>query len=194
MRTLQGVSEEPIDDTSAWGAACEGDGAAFGLIFDRHHARVRRHAARLVVSAADVDDVAASAFLELWRRRASVRLVRGSVLPWLLVTTTNLARNAARSTRRYEAFLSRLPRPDDAPDVADGVLDRQADPRLVAGLRTLSATDRRLVALVVLDGLSLTDAAEAVGVSVPAAKSRLHRARARLRAALPQPTLEEVTP
>ncbi len=188
------MSEEPIDDTTAWHAACAGDGAAFGLLFDRHHARVRRHAARLVVAAADVDDVAASAFLELWRRRASVRLVRGSVLPWLLVTTTNLARNAARSTRRYEAFLSRLPRPDDARDVADDVLDRQADPRLVASLRGLSATDRRLVALVGLDGLALADAAEAVGVSVPAAKSRLHRARARLRAALPQPTLEEVAP
>jgi len=185
VRTLQGVSERPDDDTAAWHAARTGDGAAFGLLFDRHHARVRRHAARLVPRPGDVDDVAASAFLELWRRRADVRLVRGSVLPWLLVTTTNLARNAARSTRRHEAFLARLPRPDDTPDVADVAC--VADPRLVAGLRALSATDRRLVALVVLDGLPLADAAEAVGVSVPAAKSRLHRARARLRDALPRP-------
>ena len=57
----------------------------------------------------DAEDVAASAFLELFRRRDDVRVVNGSVLPWLLVTASNLARNSARARRRYQEFLARLP-------------------------------------------------------------------------------------
>ncbi|WP_396133584.1 RNA polymerase sigma factor [Arthrobacter sp. 1088] len=45
----------------------------------------------------DAEDATAAAFLELWRRREGVRLVDGSILPWLLVTTTNTARNLQRS-------------------------------------------------------------------------------------------------
>lgn len=78
-------------------------------LFDRHRDRVFGHACRLVESRYDAEDVTASAFLELWRRRGDVRLVEGSVLPWLLVTTGNVARNSRRGTRRYRQFLSRLP-------------------------------------------------------------------------------------
>ena len=82
------------DDRDLWARACAGDGGAFGVLFDRHHGRVRRHAARLVEDATDVDDVAAAAFLELWRRRRQVRIVDDSVLPWLLAPET-LGRAAA---------------------------------------------------------------------------------------------------
>ncbi|WP_041574109.1 RNA polymerase sigma factor [Cellulomonas gilvus] len=183
------MSDDLTDDEALWRAACAGDGEAFGQLFDRHHARVRRHAARLVPDPADVEDVAATAFLELWRLRDRVRLVRGCVLPWLLVTTTNVARNASRSTRRYRAFLARLPRPAAEPDAAQSVLDRTLDRPWSDALATLSARDRRLVALVVLDGLPLADAAAVLGLTPSAAKSRLHRARAHLRDAwVPDPT------
>ncbi|MGH3626617.1 MAG: sigma factor-like helix-turn-helix DNA-binding protein, partial [Sciscionella sp.] len=46
----------------------------------------------------------------------------------------------------------------------------------------LGESDRRLLSLVVVDGYSLGEAAEQLGLSVSAAKSRLHRTRARLRA------------
>ncbi len=93
-----------------WLLAAGGDGEAFGRLFDAHHARVHRHAARLAGSTHDAEDVLAAAFLELWRQRERVRVVDGSVLPWLLVTTTNLALNQRRWLRRHRAFLDRLPR------------------------------------------------------------------------------------
>ncbi|MGH2910056.1 MAG: hypothetical protein ACRDK8_12235 [Solirubrobacteraceae bacterium] len=66
--------------------------------------------------------MAASTFLELWRRRADVRLVDQSVLLWLLITATNLSRNAARGTRRYRQFLQRLPRAQGQPDITEVAL------------------------------------------------------------------------
>lgn len=172
------------DDRDLWARACDGDGEAFGVLFDRHHSRVRLHAGRLVEDAADVDDVAAAAFLELWRRRRQVRIVDDSVLPWLLVVTTNVTRNLARSRRRYRRFLGALPPPRAALDAADEAFATDvtgADVRVRRALRSLSDVDARLIALIALADLSVADAAEATGLTVSAAKSRLHRARARLR-------------
>ena len=88
-----------------WHAALAGDTDAFVAIFDLHHHRVYRHALRMTANVHDAEDITAAAFLELWRRRKSVRMVDGSVLPWLLVTATNLAWNLARGLRRYRALI-----------------------------------------------------------------------------------------
>jgi RNA polymerase sigma-70 factor (ECF subfamily) len=102
-----GVARPALEsDEGLWRRSLDGDGEAFAFLFDRHRDRVFGHAFRLVQTRHDAEDVAASVFLELWRRRAEVRLVDGSVLPWLLVTTTNVGRNSARGTRRYRAFWS----------------------------------------------------------------------------------------
>lgn len=172
------------DDRDLWNRACEGDGEAFGVIFDRHHAAVRRQAVRLVEDVGDVDDVAAAAFLELWRRRAHVRVVDESVLPWLLVVTTNVTRNLARSRRRHRRFLGTLPPPRPALDAAEQAFASDlagADARVRRALRSLSDIDARLLALVAFGDLSVQEAADATGLTVSGAKSRLHRARLRLR-------------
>ncbi len=112
--------QPPLEsDAELWRRSLDGDGQAFGLLFDRHRARVYAHACRLASTRHDAEDVVASAFLELWRRRADARLVDGSVLPWLLIAATNIGRNAARGTRRHRQFLDRLPRGRDLPDAAD---------------------------------------------------------------------------
>jgi RNA polymerase sigma-70 factor (ECF subfamily) len=170
-----------------WACCLSGDSSAFAGIFDRHRDRVFRQASRLVESRDDAADVAASAFLELWRRRHDVRLVGGSVLPWLLVTTSNLARNAARARRRHRDFLAKLPRSDDAPDAATVAVDGTAlgfQRELRQALRALPEHDLHLLSLVALEDLSLTDAAAVLRISPSAAKTRLHRVRERMRAHL----------
>jgi RNA polymerase sigma-70 factor (ECF subfamily) len=169
------------DESAWWSAALAGDGDAFGRVFDLHHDRVYRHACRLVEVRPDAEDVTASAFLELWRRRDSVRLVGGSVLPWLLVTTGNLSRNVRRSTRRYRALLQKLPRTGTAADPAEVMLGRPVgwDSALVNHLREMTRTDLALITLVALEGFTTAEAADALGLSLAAAKSRLHRIRHR---------------
>lgn len=171
-------------DEALWRRSLDGDGEAFGSLFDRHRERVFRHACRTAQTRCDAEDVVASTFLELWRRRAHVRLVDRSVLPWLLVTATNFGLNTARGTRRYRQFLERLPRSPDQPDVADVALGAHAlgvDARLRTGLRALSKTDAHLFVLVALEGYPVAVAAQQLELSLPAARARLHRVRTRLR-------------
>lgn len=195
------------DEELLWRRARRGDGQAFGVVFDLHRDRVYRHALRLIGERSDAEDVAASAFLELWRRRDVVRLVNGSVLPWLLVTAGNLARNMARARRRYRDFLARLPRSGDraactsgvaglggsgsagdAADAADQALagpELGVDPRLREVLRALPELDVTLLLLVSFEDLTVADAAAATGLTPAGAKTRLHRVRQRIRQQLP---------
>ena len=172
------------DEAVTWRLALAGDGGAFGLIFDAHSGRVYRHARRLTNGVHDAEDVLGAAFLELWRRREDVRVVDGSVLPWLLVTTNNLALNQGRSLRRHRAFLARLPRQEPQSHAAetDALLraDLDINPGLLSEIRALARVDQQLLALVALEDFSLRAAAETLGVSEQAARSRWQRIRRRL--------------
>jgi RNA polymerase sigma-70 factor (ECF subfamily) len=157
-------------------------------VFDLHRDRVYHHALRLNGNVHDAEDVTAGAFLELWRRRMDVRLVEGSTLPWLLVTATNLSRNTARSLRRYRALIDSLPRSITARSAGEIALEQleeaQAAERVREALRSLSKTDAALIALTAFEGFSPGEAGAALGISDGAARTRLHRARARAASAL----------
>ncbi len=165
-----------------------GDGDAFVAIFDLHHDRVYGHALRMTADVHDAEDVTGAAFLELWRRRRSVRVVRGSVLPWLLVTTTNLARNLARGLRRHRALIGNLPRAEAADNAADIAVERIEEERIGEQVRQalalLSTSDAALLALTMFEHYSPAEAAVALGISDGAARTRLHRARTRMATAL----------
>ena len=174
-----------MDEVETWRATRAGDGAAFARLWDLHRDRVFRTALRIAETRTDAEDLVAGAFLELWRRREAVRVVDGSVLPWLLATVYNLGRNANRGLRRHRAFLATLPPPAAAADHAETSLDRVAALReersLVAVVRSLPAVHRDILALVVIEDLSIADAAQVLGIRTDAAKVRLSRARARVR-------------
>lgn len=172
-------------DEQVWARVVAGESRAYGLMWDRHRARVRAHARTVGVAPDDVDDVVALAFLELWRRRADVRFVDGSVLPWLLVTTHNVSRNSARAHRRHRALLAKLPPPGEARDPADLLAERDSTrTRFVREvLGAARAADRDLVVLTAIEGFTVAEAAQAVGLTEPAARMRLSRLRARLNAA-----------
>jgi RNA polymerase sigma factor (sigma-70 family) len=175
------------DETALWSRARSGDGRAFAALFDAHRDRAFRHALRLVASAHDAEDVVAAAFFELWRKRDAVPVVDGSVLPWLLVTTTNLARNSGRGIRRYRAAIDRLPRSTDLTDPAETAAERIGREQLLDAVRSLGEPDAALVLLTALEGLTPSEAAEAVGLSPGTARVRLHRARKRLQARIGTP-------
>lgn len=173
---------DALDEAAAWRRALAGDGEAFGCLFDAHCARVFRHVRRLTSGVHDAEDVVAAAFLELWRRRRKVRLVNDSVLPWLLVTATNLALNQSRGQRRYRALLDRLPRHgEEGPGpAAPHAEDLAVDPELLDSIRALRRTDQELLVLVALEGVPLREAAEVLGLSEQAARSRWQRVRGRI--------------
>jgi RNA polymerase sigma-70 factor (ECF subfamily) len=191
------VRSQARSEEGLWRCSLEGDGAAFGRLFDLHRDRVFRHACRLGGSRQDAEDLVASTFLEFWRCRDRVRIVDGSVLPWLLVTATNLSRNALRGTRRSRQLIERLSRAADRPGAADLKAEDSVlgiDAALGTALRSLGKLDAQLFALVALEGYSVGDAAELLKLSVPAARTRLHRARVKLRTQLGDQYNEDHTP
>lgn len=176
------------DEATAWAAVLDNDGDAFVAIFDQHRDRVYRHALRMTANVHDAEDVTGGAFLELWRRRKAVRVVDGSVLPWLLVTATNLTRNLTRGLRRYRALIASLPRADVARSAEDVALEQIEEFRIVAQVRDalsgLSPSDAALITLTMFEHYSPAQAAVALGITDGAARTRLHRARTRMAVAL----------
>lgn len=182
-----------VDDRSAWHRVLSGDSDAFGVVWDRHRDRVFRRLLSAGNTSADAEDLTAAVFLELWRKRATVRFVDGSLLPWLLVTAQNVHLNASRARRRHRKFLERIPRPEAAPDPADLVAARDSarSRRVREVLGRAREQDRHLAVLTALEGFTVREAAEAIGISEPAAKMRLSRLRARLSASTPDLTSTE---
>jgi RNA polymerase sigma factor (sigma-70 family) len=173
--TLHSVSADSTDE-SEWTKVLFGDGEAFGVIFDRHRSRIFRHSYRLADATTDADDLVSIVFLEAWRKRHSVRFVDGSMLPWLLVTATNSARNLVRNGRRYRQVLGDLPMKTHD----DSELFELDGGRGQAALRGLSLIDRQVITLCLLEDFSEREAATALGVPAGTVKSRLSRAKARL--------------
>jgi RNA polymerase sigma-70 factor (ECF subfamily) len=173
-----------FDEADAWSRARAGDPASFAALFDRHRDRVFGQALRLLRTPHDAEDVTAMVFLEAWRRRETVRVVEGSIVAWLLVTTNNVIRNQSRSTRRYRSALAKLshpePQPDHGPDV-DDVMDNTERTRVVReAFASLSAHDQDVITLCVIEELPLAEAAAVLNVPVGTVKSRLSRAKRRL--------------
>jgi RNA polymerase sigma factor (sigma-70 family) len=164
--------------------ASAGDGDAFAQLFRRHRDRVFRHTLRLASSPADAEDLVALTFAEAWRKRNHIRSDDGSVLPWLLVTASNLARNNVRAFRRHQALLAKIPAPEPVPDHSTDVLDRVQQDEIEARVREafdrLSDRDREILSLCVLEELSTNQVAILLRVPTGTVKSRLSRARSRL--------------
>lgn len=174
-------------EAATWQRALSGEGAAYAWLFREHEQRVYRRALSIVGDVHGAEDVTSAAFFELWRKRRSVRVVDGSVLPWLLVSTVNLARNQRRGSVRYRRLIASLPR-QDAPN-AESIALANAETRILGirlseALAQVNRSDVSLLVLTALDDLSITDAATVLGLKPGTARMRLSRARERLRALL----------
>ncbi|MFT4030686.1 MAG: RNA polymerase sigma factor [Protaetiibacter sp.] len=131
------------------------------------------------VDRADVEDLAAEVFAIAWRKRAAV--TPGEELPWLYrIASFQVANHRRRLAIRRRA-LAFFAAPDAAP-AADFAFD--GDQGLVRAWRSLPGAQREVLALVVLDGLSVAEAAIALGISPNATSIRLHRSKKALAAAL----------
>lgn len=162
-----------------------GQPAAFGQIFDEHARVVYRHAVRVTGDWAVAEDVVSLTFLEAWRLRERLRAGEEGVRPWLLGIATNVMRNTSRAARRHRAALGRLPPRPAQPDIAEEVTSRLADQAQLSAARAalgkLRRGEREVFTLCVWSGLDYAAAAEALGVPVGTVRSRLSRARSRLR-------------
>ena len=173
-----------LTDAALWQRAAAGDTGAFGKLFERHASTVYNYCFRRTADWSQAEDLTAIVFLEAWRRLAQVHLERDEAIPWLLGVATNVLRNQRRSQRRHRAALERIPREsvaDFAADVDERLDDERQMRAALRALKKLPRADQDVLALCVWEELSYEEAALALGVPVGTIRSRLSRARARLR-------------
>lgn len=183
-------------DLELWSCAAEGNSEAFGALFDKYARDVYNHCFRRTADWSAAEDLTSVVFLEAWRRRGEVRIRHESALPWLLGVANNVLRNRHRSLRRHKTALGQLPaqayEPDPAEDIAGRIDDEHRMREILALMDRLSPADREVLALCVWSELTYEEAAVALGIPVGTVRSRLSRARSRLKDLLekePQPRL-----
>jgi RNA polymerase sigma-70 factor (ECF subfamily) len=163
-----------------------GEVEALGRLFDRHERALRAYVTRLGLHRGDADDVVQSLFLEVVRS-ASRFDSRWPAKNWLFGIATMLVRRQRRSVVRQAARLLKLSHqgPDrSVQSPEDCFRGDQAARRFEAAFDQLSAKKKEVFALVVMQGLSGEQAAQALGIPVNTVWTRLHHARAELRVAV----------
>ncbi len=181
-----GIDWGSASDQDLWSqAANEYAEEAFGELFERHADRVYAHCFSRTGSWSMAEDLTSVVFLEAWRRRGEVRFSGDSALPWLLGVANNATRNAQRSLRRHNLLLAKLPPPgeevDIAADAAAKVDQERLAQHLLCAMGGLRQAEQEVLALCDWAGLSYAEAAVAMGVPEGTVRSRLSRARQRLR-------------
>lgn len=146
-----------------------------------------RVARRITGHATDAEDLVQETLLRAYRSidRFDGRYPRAWLLTILRRTWLNMTRRKRPRLLANEDDISAIPAPGaDGRSGEEQVLDGLLDPELVTALARLPESQRRVVVLVDIDGLSYREAAEALGIPAGTVMSRLHRARKRLRTRL----------
>ncbi|GAA2128619.1 RNA polymerase sigma factor [Streptomyces synnematoformans] len=160
---------------------------AFAELYDRHAPAIHRYAARRLGTGA-ADDITADTFLAAFRARARFDTGRASARPWLYGIAANLIGRHRRSEVRSLRALARTgvdPVAHSWVDEADDRLAAQAAHAPLAGaLARLPSGDRHVLLLVAWADLTYAEVAEALDIPVGTVRSRLSRARRKVRAAL----------
>lgn len=152
------------------------DAGALTEVIEDRFTRTFAVARRMVGSDADAEDIAQEVFLRLWRKPPDLEQGTASLSTWLYRVTANLSIDWLRRKR---------PQPlDDVPDraaddptpdalTAEGQVSRSVDRALAA----LPERQRLAMTLTYYQGLSNSEAASVLEVSVDALESLLSRAR-----------------
>lgn len=185
------------------------DPDALEAFYREHVAAIQRFVARRTADPWTAADLTADVFLAAIDAAGSYRSDVGSPVAWLFGIARNVIHaHARRSGREHTALgkvVGRRLLDSDSLERAQERIQAEEEARAVyAALAVLSESERAVVELVCLDGVTITDAAQVLGVKPVTARVRLHRARARVhthldrlaaaQSAIPAPvTTQEVT-
>jgi RNA polymerase sigma-70 factor (ECF subfamily) len=175
-----------VTERSVIERAASSDPQAIGEIYDRHHARIRRFARRLVGDAQAAEDLLQDVFVAL--PRALARFRGDSELgTFLMAIAAHRAKNHVRAAARRRRALERAAAEPARAGVASpeqiGV-ERELLQAVNRALDALPVAQRLAFVLCEVEGNDGEHAAAVLGVPVATVRTRLHHARRKLRAAL----------
>lgn len=180
------MHDQEGDDAAAIVASIS-DPDRFAVIFDRHAPHVHRYVARRLGGEVAADLVA-EVFLAAFRRRSRYARDRTDARPWLYGIASNLIKQHRRDEARRWRLLARLPpephEPDHAEKADDRISAQAARCELARALAQLSGADRDVLLLIAWEQLTYDEVATALDIPIGTVRSRLNRARGKLRAQL----------
>ncbi len=170
------MSSNPREDSLAekrWlNALAKGDSSAMGGLYQLYGEKIFRYTFRMLGNRADAEDATAETFLRVLRRANDLR-ADGAFKTWLFRIARNLCIDKMRQPKLLEISGERS---------YTGTEERAALRVTVqAALDELPLDYREPLILCDLEDVSAKEAAETLGISVPALKSRLYRGRRALR-------------
>jgi RNA polymerase sigma factor (sigma-70 family) len=165
------------------------DAEAFESFYREHVDAVLRYATRRTDDPHDAADLVAEVFLAAIRSAEGYREELGSPIAWLYGIARNLAaaeRRRAARTWDAESRISghRLLDEDDIARLEERIDAERSSRSLLAHIARLPESQREVLELIAVDGLTTAQTAAVLGISTVAARVRLHRARSALQTML----------
>jgi len=175
---------ENQSDSEAIGASLS-DPSAFRVIFERHYDAVHGYLQRRLDEHL-ADELAAQTFLVAFDGRSRFDRSRSDSRPWLFGIATNLAHNhRRREIVELRGVAAMTPDYGAGIDGVEARVDAERMRSLLAeALADLPTEESDVLCLLVWAELGQTEIADALGIPLGTVKSRLSRARGRLRSAL----------
>jgi RNA polymerase sigma factor (sigma-70 family) len=175
-----------VDEGQPADAVAEWTPPTWDEVVRGYSARVYRLAYRLTGNSHDAEDLTQEVFVRVFRSLSGY--TPGTFEGWLHRITTNLFLDMARRRQRIrfeglgDETAARLG--DSGPSPAEAFDDRHLDSDIQAALKALAPEYRAAVILCDIEGLSYEEIADTLGIKLGTVRSRIHRGRAQLRAAL----------
>jgi RNA polymerase sigma-70 factor (ECF subfamily) len=181
------LSHASVCDTQLVSAAKSGDHGAFVELCRRHTPSLKRKIWQILRNREDSDDILQETVLRAYKHLAAFQ-ARCAFGTWITKIAINNSLMLVRKRRKHPetgltyvttdgSEVELLEPPDPFPNPEEVYAKRQASHRLGEAMRKLSPYFRQVVERYHQDEECLIDAARAIGITVPAAKSRLMRAR-----------------
>jgi RNA polymerase sigma-70 factor (ECF subfamily) len=177
---MRGPDIRHRSDADLVGESLHGSEQAFGELVRRYQDLLYRHAERMTGRADDAEDVVQTAFIKAHR---SLRRCRDPERfgAWLFRIGANTCKDFLKSRRRSAISLSEVPELPAGHGDPQLAADRGAlRDRVERALQQLPVERREAFLMKHVEGQSYAEMAESLGVSVPALKMRVHRAREEL--------------
>jgi RNA polymerase sigma-70 factor (ECF subfamily) len=175
---------EERDDAALLRAVARGDQESLAVLYDRHAGWLTVRMTRRCAMPDAVDDAVQDTFLALWREAGAYR-GGGDVAAFIWgIGIRRLIDAIRRESNPRRRLPWRAAEPEAVVSAEDQVLVGLEHGRLGQALAGLSPELRGAIEATVLDGLTCAEAAVLLGVAEGTVKSRCHRARVALRAAL----------
>ena len=191
FETFEGDRVSRLDEAGLIDSARRGDLSAFNLLVLFNQDRVFRQASWMLGEAETAEDIAQEAFLLAYQKLPSFR--GGSFRAWLLKVATRLCLDELRRRKRRKTLpLEPITTEGEDIDWADWMIDPSETPESAAEradlrrkiereIAGLDSEFRAVLILVDVQAMDYAEAAEALRIPIGTVKSRLARARAKLR-------------